>query len=262
MCLTNCQRNWKEKHGSLYRDDRLAILKNCTGRLADKARKELSTIFETFGLKITWVADQKIVNFLDITFNLHNNYRPYRKPNDDPLLIHSQSNHPSSITKQLPKTINKRISTPSSYSLSFDAAAPLYEEALRRNNFNVKLKYNPEDEASPNRPKNQRNRYGNIIWYNSPFSKNVRSNIGRNFLILIDKHFPPTSNLHKTFNQNTMKISYSCMGNMRSTISKQNFRILAKTKSRTIDTCNCRRKDECPLPGKCQTTNVTCVATG
>ena len=43
---------------------------------------------------------------------------------------------------------------------------------------------------------------------------------------------------------------------MRSTISKHNFRILAKTKSRTIDTCNCQRKDECPLPGKCQTTNV------
>ena len=46
------------------------------------------------------------------------------------------------------------------------------------------------------------------------------------------------------------------MGNMRSTISKHNFRILEKTKSHTIDTCNCRPKDDCPLPGICQTTNL------
>ena len=43
---------------------------------------------------------------------------------------------------------------------------------------------------------------------------------------------------------------------MRSAISKHNFRILAKTKPRTIDTCNCRRDEEYPLPGECQTTNV------
>ena len=73
---------------------------------------------------------------------------------------------------------------------------------------------------------------------------------------MIDKHFPPTSNLHKIFNRNTVKNSYNCMGNMRNTISKHNFRFLAKTKSRTIDTCNCRRKDERPLPGKCQTKNL------
>ena len=128
-----------ERKTSLYQENRLGIL-------MDKARKELSTVFKTFGLKITAVANQKIVNFLDITFNLHNNYQPYRKPNDDPLFIHSQSNHPLSITKQLPKTINKCISTLSSDRHSFDATtAPLYEEALRRSNFNVKLKYNPEE---------------------------------------------------------------------------------------------------------------------
>ena len=43
---------------------------------------------------------------------------------------------------------------------------------------------------------------------------------------------------------------------MRSAISKHYFRILAKTKSRTIDACTCRRKDECLLQGKCQTKNV------
>ena len=209
-----------KKNEGLYWEDELAIPKNCTGRQADKARKELSTIFETFGLKITATGNQKIVKFQDITFNLHNSsHQPYRKPNDDPLFIHSQSNRPPSITKQLPKTINNRISTLSSDRFSFDAALVLYVEALRQSNFNAKLRYNPEEEASTNRPNKERNRRRNIIWYNPPLRKNVRSNIGRNFLTLIDKHFPSTSNLQKIFNRNTMKISYSCMGNRRSTIS-------------------------------------------
>ena len=46
------------------------------------------------------------------------------------------------------------------------------------------------------------------------------------------------------------------MNNMRNDIWKHNFKILAKTKPRTSDICNCRRKEECPLPDKCQTTNV------
>ena len=41
----------KENIG-LYRDDGLAIIKNKSGRLADKTRKELHKAFEQFGLKI------------------------------------------------------------------------------------------------------------------------------------------------------------------------------------------------------------------
>ena len=56
----------------LYRDDGLAALTTMSGRLADKTRKEISSFFESeFGLKITAKANLKIVNFLDITFDLN-----------------------------------------------------------------------------------------------------------------------------------------------------------------------------------------------
>ena len=104
------QKFGKENIG-LYRDDGLAIMKSKSARLADKTRKELHKCFEQFGLKITAEANLHVVNFLDVTFDLNNGkFKPYRKPNDDPLYINRHSNHPPSIIKQLPTSINKRIS--------------------------------------------------------------------------------------------------------------------------------------------------------
>ncbi len=42
-------------------------------------------------------------------------------------------------------------------------------------------------------------------------------------LYVIDKHFPPNHKLHKIFNRNTVKISYSCMNNVKSIISTHMF---------------------------------------
>ena len=53
------------KNIGLYRDDGLAALNTCSGRLADKARKDLIRIFKDFGLQITTHTNQKIVIFLD-----------------------------------------------------------------------------------------------------------------------------------------------------------------------------------------------------
>ena len=76
----------------LYRDDGLAIMKSKSARLADKTRKELHKCFEQFGLKITAEANLHVVNFLDVTFDLNNGkFKPYRKPNDDPLYINRHS---------------------------------------------------------------------------------------------------------------------------------------------------------------------------
>ena len=38
------------KNIGLYRDDGLALLNTCSGRLADKARKDLTNILKDFGL--------------------------------------------------------------------------------------------------------------------------------------------------------------------------------------------------------------------
>ncbi len=108
-------------------------MKKKSARLADKMRKELHKCFEQFGLKITAKATLHVVNFLDVTFDLNNGkFKPYRKPNDDPLYINRHSNHPPSIIKHLPTSINKRISALSADEQIFHESAPIYQNALRR----------------------------------------------------------------------------------------------------------------------------------
>ena len=96
-----------------------------------------------------------------------------------------------------------------------------------------------------------------------PYSKNVKSNIGKQFLQLIDKHFPPSNKLHKIFNRHNVRISYSCLDNMNSFINRHNRKILNKhmrqTNTNSTDDmrqCNCRQPDKCPTEGKCLTKSV------
>ena len=209
----------------MYRDDGLALIKGNSGRLADKARKELCSLFLEFGLRITAEVNHQLVNFLDISFNLREeSYLTHRKPDNDPLYKDKCSNHPPCITKQLPTSINRKILSLSSSKLAFDSTAGIYEDALHRSNYNTKLEYSPDYLASPSTQKRRRQR--NIIWFNPPYSKNVHSNISRDFLKLVDKHFPKTNPLHKIFNRNNVKVSYSCMENVNSSISRHNKRML------------------------------------
>ena len=101
------------------------------------------------------------------------------------------------------------------------------------------------------------------MWYNSPYSKNVKTNIGQRFLQLIDKHFPPSNKLHKIFNRHNVRISYSCLDNMSSFINRHNRKIPNKhtrqtNVSNTENTrqCNCRQPNKCPAEGKCLTKSV------
>ena len=120
--LNHLGKKFGKKNIGLCRDDVLVIIKNRSARLADKPRKELHKVFEQFGLKTTAEANLRVVNFLDVTFDLitTGKYKPYRKPSDDPLYIHKHSNHPPSIQRQLPASINKLISTRSSDKQVFD----------------------------------------------------------------------------------------------------------------------------------------------
>ena len=102
-----------------------------------------------------------------------------------------------------------------------------------------------------------------MIWFNPPYSKNVKTNIARDFLQLIDKHFPPNNKLSKLFNRHTIRVSYSCNENMKSFITRHNKTILKRHDNQTKPTntnstrhCNCRQPDQCPIHGNCLKTNV------
>ena len=60
--------------------------------------------------------------------------------------------------------------------------------------------------------------------------------------------------MHKIFNRNTVKISYSCLRKISSIISSHDCNILSP-KQQAFG-CNCRVKNECPINGEYQTPSV------
>ena len=239
-----------KKDTGLYRDDGLIILRNCDGPTTDRIRKDIIRIFKQIGFKIEIKTNLKEVDFLDVTFDLRiETYRPYKKENDKLFYINTSSNHPRSIIKQIPTSISHRLSDNSANEKIFNNAKTEYENALKTSGHTADLEFNP------NWPK-KRNRKRNIIWFNPPFNKNIKTNIGKTFLKLIDKHFPRSSKLHKIFNRNTIKVSYSCTENMSMIIKKHNKKIINNKATPTTPQCNCRKKTECPLNGNCQQPSV------
>lgn len=242
----------------LYRDDGLAALSK-PPREIENIKKAICKTFSDHNLKISIEANKKCINYLDITLDLSSSsYKPYMKPGNIPQYVNRQSNHPPSILRDIPEAINKRLSNISSDKQSFDSAIPPYQEALQRSGYNYQLNFNPQ----PPKPKRNRNR--NVIWFNPPYSSNVATNIGRKFLKAIDECFPPDHTLHKICNRNTLKLSYSCMANVDKIITTHNKSVLSKepkTNTNTKDKCNCRRKDSCPLAGKCLTESIVYQAT-
>ena len=103
-------------------------------------------MFKQRGLKIITECNLKVANYLDVTFNLNDgSYRPYQKPNDETHYIHIQSDHPPSITKQLPWSIEKRLSQLSSSKDIFYKTAPYYEQRLASCEYNEKLTYQSKE---------------------------------------------------------------------------------------------------------------------
>jgi hypothetical protein len=165
-----------------------------------------------------------------------------------------------------------------------------YQEALQQSGYDYKLKYTTQPNSKQNR-----NRQRQITWFNPPFSSNVSTNIGSSFLKLIEKSFPRNNPLRKIFNKNTLKLSYSCMPNIKAIINSNNKRKISKHKEqhqqelqqtqhtqqarnhldhqqkpqqtntnmpvKVSKNCNCRNKDTCPLNGECLVSNIIYQAT-
>jgi hypothetical protein len=251
--LSDLSPKYKDKIG-LYRDDGLAVFDE-PPRKIEMIKKTICKIFRENNLKLTIEANKKSVNYLDITLDLRTEtYKPFTKPNNETLYVHKQSNHPPSIIRNIPTGINKRLSNISSDKESFEAATEPYQKALQNSGYDHQLKFNS------NPPKKTRSRSRNIIWFNPPYSTNVATNIGAKFLKLIEECFPIGHVLRKIFNKNTLKLSYSCMPNIKTIIASHNKSVLNKEQEKrnntTADECNCRRKDECPLTGKCLTEGI------
>ena len=61
------------------------------------------------------------------------------------------------------------------------------------------------------------------LWFNPPYKMEVVNNLGKEFFNLLKRNFPRGNLLHKIFNKNCVKLSYSCMPNINGIINKSNI---------------------------------------
>ena len=96
----------------------------------------------------------------------------------------SFSNHPPSIIKNLPKSINKCLSTNFNNAQIVNEACPPYTEALKKSGYNTNLQFDQTCYDKNNEKNKTRKR--KITWFNPPFNINVATNFAKIFLTLID----------------------------------------------------------------------------
>lgn len=244
----------------LYRDDGLALIEHANKQKLDRIRKQLHECFKDEGLKITVDLCDTHVDYLDVTLNIEDmSYKPYKKPNDTPLYVSTQSDHPMNIIKNIPDMIAKRLSNLSSNERLFDGNKHDYEAALARSGHTAELHY-----KQPSTPNKRRARKRNITWYNPPYSSSVATNIGHKFFSILDRHFPAHHRLHKIINRNTVKLSYCCMPNVGQILKAHNKKVTQQNHPDNVQqdkACNCRDSSKCPMQGKCQTKSLIYQAT-
>ena len=234
----------------LYRDDGLAVGPQPPREL-NKIKDRICQVFKENNLSITIQANQKVVEFLDVTLDLNTGlYKPFMKPNDTPVYVNKSSNHPPKILKNIPAAVNTRLSNISANEDVFMEAIPPFQNALKNAGYDFEMKYQPRETRSSNRNHGKRP----VLYFTPPFSVNCKTKVGASFLRLVDTCFPSFHPLHKIFNRNTLKVSYSCMPNMAQEISKHNSNVKNQNKEKIAPGCNCREgHTHCPLDGACQT---------
>ena len=84
------------------------------------------------------------LDFLNVTLDLNSgSFRTYAKEGDTLAYVNRDSNHPPSITRNLPNGINRILSDTNSTEELFKASAPPYQKALEDAGYKHKLTYQP-----------------------------------------------------------------------------------------------------------------------
>ena len=179
LMLNELSKMFDKDSNELYRDDRLLVFKNHNGYKNGKVWKEMIDLFKQHHLNLDMKCNLKIVDYLDITFDLTAElFKPYNKTNSSPRYVNAKLNHLLSILKEIPKSVSKHIFPNSCNEHIFNAAALFYKNTLDKI---VNILKNTRLRKNSTRR--------NIIWYNSLFMKNVETNIAKQFLHLLDKNY-------------------------------------------------------------------------
>ena len=126
-----------------------------------------------------------------------------------------------------------------------------YQEALKNSGYsNNSLSFQESSESHV-----KRQRHCNIIWLNLPYGCAFITNVAKKFLQLIDLHFLPSSKFHSISNRDNVKVSYCYTQNVENII-RSHIKKLINSINRHAQPGNCRKKEDCPLEGKCNTENI------
>ena len=115
---------------------------------------------------------------------------------------------------------------------------------------NFELNFN---KTSDNHTK--RDRELNIISFSPPFCRAVSANVEKRFIQLLRHHFSLSNKLHKIFNKNTVKVSYSYTQKVVSIVKSHNKKLINTSIKNTLQ-FDCKKKHEYPLDPKCRTENI------
>ena len=87
----------------------------------------------------------------------------------------------------------------------------------------------------------------------------LKTNVGKEFLQLLDRAFPASNPLHKLFDRHTVKIGYKCMPNMATNVARHNAKVLSgdNTSTSQAKKCDCEGgTPSCPVQGECRQQGV------
>ena len=116
----------------------LAAIKRTSRTILDKMRKDRISLFKEESRSITIDTNLIETNLLDVIFNLATGRLfLFSKPYNVTLYKNVKSNHLSTIIKDLPKMINKRLSELSCNKNEFDKAKLLYEKLLKESAYKM-----------------------------------------------------------------------------------------------------------------------------
>ena len=99
------------------------------------------------------------------------------------------------------------------------------------------------------------------MWFNPPFDASMTTKLGKVFLNILDRCFPPGHVLRRVFNRHTVQLSYRTMPNLGRIITGHNTKLLKNelpVQRPFNSNCNCRGGTKnCPMEGaRCLDTNT------
>ena len=121
----------------LYRDDRIfAVPDSNRPKTPLKYRRRLLEHLNYLVCKIEIASNLRILDFLDVIFNLNNNtFKPFSKSNSAPTYLNSDFNYRRSLLKQIPNVMNQRINRLSSHKRILEESKSIYDKALKNSRF-------------------------------------------------------------------------------------------------------------------------------